>query len=290
MSSRGNASGTRGRASVVGIYLGTLTLANGLGDPGGLVSIPILFTLKDHLHLGPQSVAIFEAITLLPHYLAFLFGALRDRWRPLSGGDQAHLLLAAPVAACCYLWLATGPISYLKLLGAITLAMVAYQMVDTASQALMTTVGQRRAMTGRLSSLAEMLASVASLTAAIAGGWMIVHVSMQTVFLAAAALTALVFLHGVWLPREVFAKPENPPVRNFSIRSVTMVFARRGVWLTLAVFILFSFSPNWGTPLFYYLTDKMKLSAEAFAIFRAAAFAGSAAARLRTACCAHGSH
>ena len=63
-------------------------LTLGLAEPTGLVSLPLLFWLKDGLGLTPQSVAVFEAVALAPLYFGFLFGFLRDRWRPLGRNDR----------------------------------------------------------------------------------------------------------------------------------------------------------------------------------------------------------
>ena len=114
----------RGRREIV-LYFGLLMTTLGLADPLGVVHLPILFTLKDKLGLRPPSVAVFEAIIMLPVYLGFAFGHLRDSWRPRGWGDRGYFVLAAPVAACSYLWLAASSVGYAGMLVAVLLIMAA---------------------------------------------------------------------------------------------------------------------------------------------------------------------
>ena len=56
-----------------------------------------------------------------------------------------------------YLWLAAVPLGYAQLLTGILGAMIAYQMLDVASGALVTVIAQRESATGKLSALWEMM-------------------------------------------------------------------------------------------------------------------------------------
>jgi len=255
----------------IGVYFGLLMLSNGLGDPTGLVSLPVLFLLKDHLHLGPAAVAVFEAITLIPHYCSFLFGVLRDRWRPFGLGDRGYLMLAAPVAVGCYAWLAAGPVSYGRLLAGMVAAMIAYQMLDVASQALLTRVAQREAMTGRLSALTEAVETAASVICMLAGGWMAARWSPGAPFLVAAAFTMAVFVQAFWRPASCFSADRggNEKGTGRNVRPLAQLLRQRGWWITLTILLLYNFSPGWGTPFLYYLTDKVGLSSEAFGVCKA---------------------
>lgn len=175
------ATGMRARHQI-SLYFGVLLFANGMGDPTGLLTLLVLFILKDHLRLAAPAVALFEAITHIPYYGAFLFGLLRDTWSPFRCRDRGYLLLAAPLGVGCYVWLAAVPLSYAHLLGAIFAAMIAYQVLDAATQALLTRVAQREAMTGRLSALLEAIETIVSVVAMLFGGWMVSHWSPEVFF------------------------------------------------------------------------------------------------------------
>ncbi|HTM49139.1 MAG TPA: MFS transporter [Bryobacteraceae bacterium] len=257
------------------IYFGALLFFNGLGDPTGLISVPLLFILKDRLHAGPEAVAVFEALTLIPAYGAVLFGLLRDRWSPFGRRDRGYFALAAPVAVASYLWLAAVPLSYAALLSGIIGAMISYQMLDSAIAALVTTVAQRESATGRLSALSETIETVVHIVSVLAGGWMVSHLTTRTIFLLAGAFTVPIFLQAFWSPAAVF--PKYPPAEQEPEAESVKALLRKvspKLWPVAIILLLFNFSPGWGTPLYYYLIDKVHLSSAAFGVCRAVQYVG----------------
>src|ERR1700683_3435234 len=138
---------------IVGYFL-LLFLAGGLGAPTGIAAIPIGYFLKDNLHLSPVELALFVAIAGVPAYFGFLPGFIRDRFRPQVMGDRAYLLIGAIFALAAYLFLGMASIGYSTLLYATLIAGIAYLIIITAAQAMMTGVAQAHLMTGRLSVVA----------------------------------------------------------------------------------------------------------------------------------------
>ena len=259
-------------------YFIPLLFFSGMGDPTGLINLPVLFILKDRLHSTPEAVAIFEAVTLIPAYAAVLFGVVRDRWNALGRRDRGFFILSAPAAIACYLWLAAMPLSYANLLGGVTAAMIAYQMLDAATAALVTTVGQREAATGRLSALNETIETVVSIVSVVAGGWMVSHLATRTIFALGAALTLPILVQAFWSPAAIFPK-RSADESEHELESLREFFQKlipesRKLWPVAAVLVLYNFSPGWYTPLLYFLTDKVHLSSEAFGICRAVQHGG----------------
>src|SRR6266851_5361806 len=119
-------------------YFAILNVAMGLGSPQGIASIPISYFLKDSLHLSPVLFAVFIAIVSTPVCVGFVFGFIRDRWRSARWGDRQYLFVCATVAAGGYLWLATSTIDYFKLLSLVFVVVIAYVMIFSSAQALMT--------------------------------------------------------------------------------------------------------------------------------------------------------
>ena len=65
----------------------------------GLIGLPILFFLKNRLHLTAQEIATFNLWASIPLYLSFIFGFIRDRWSPMGTGDRRHLITFGVIAA-----------------------------------------------------------------------------------------------------------------------------------------------------------------------------------------------
>src|SRR5271156_2299765 len=85
------------------LYAGLLLLLINLAAPsGGLIGLPVLFFLKNRLHLSAHAFAQFNAWLGVPLYLSFLFGFLRDRWSPFGAGDRGHLVLFGAASAAIY--------------------------------------------------------------------------------------------------------------------------------------------------------------------------------------------
>ena len=258
----------------------------GLGDPTGLINLPILFTLKDKWQAGPQAVALFEALVMVPAYAAVLFGVLRDHWSPFGRRgwfgqrDRAYLVVAAPLATLGYLWLVEASAGTVPLLVGVMGVMVAYQMLEVSCWAMVTTAGQRASATGRLSALWEAVETLVRIVSVLAGGWLAAHASLEASFMLAALLTLPVFALAFVGPRV-----KDAPVAIVAVegqagdadwRQLWRRLRERGepLWPVAAVLFLHSFSPGWGTPLLYYLTDTVHLSSDAFGICRAAQHGG----------------
>jgi hypothetical protein len=244
-------------------------MATALGDPSGLLALPLQFTLKDRLGLSPQSLALFEVITFIPVYLGFAFGFLRDRWRPFGLGDRGYLLMGGPLAIGCYLWLASSEPSYLPMLAAVFLAMAAYQLFDVASDALLTAVAQRHCMTGRLSAIMEGTEALPGILAVIAGGWMASQTSLHLPLLAAAICSFVILAHAVWYPREAFVE-ETAQTSESHRAALARLWNHRPLRAVVVVGGVWNLSLAWGTPYLFFLADDLRLSSEVLGLSRAA--------------------
>ena len=144
--------------------------------------------------------------------------------------------------------------------------------------ALVTVVAQREAATGGMSALNETIETVVGILSVLAGGWMASHFTPRTTFLLVAGLTLPIFLQAFWSPAAVF--PKNLPVEeDQESESLRELFRRlipegKKLQLVAIILMLYNFSPGWGTPLFYYLTNTVHLSSEAFGVCRAVQYGG----------------
>src|SRR3954463_12921232 len=67
-----------------------------------LIAVPMLFFLKNRLHLTASQTAFFALVTSIPLYLGFVFGFIRDRWSPFGLGDRGHLMVFGTLTAAIY--------------------------------------------------------------------------------------------------------------------------------------------------------------------------------------------
>jgi len=259
----------------LGAYFGLLLLTLGLAEPTGLVNLPLLFWLKDGLHMKPEAIAVFEAVALAPGYFVFVFGFMRDRWKPFGGSDRGYFILTAPLAIAVYCLLPATNMSWSLLLVGMLALVIAFESLGATTEALMTTAAQRLVMPGRLSAvseLGEMLPSVASM---LIGGWLAIHAGLRLTLLLGATLTLFLLIQSLAAPPIVFASRQATE-REGNGQALRRLVRHPGLWPVLAILLVWNFSPGWGTPLLFFLSDRVKLSPEVFGAVRAAWFASSA--------------
>jgi predicted MFS family arabinose efflux permease len=250
-------------------YFLILSLAGGLGAPTGIAAIPIGYFLKDNLHLSPVDLAIFVAVTGAPAYISFLPGFFRDRYRPRAMGDRAYLLIGATIALAAYAYLAAASIEYSNLLFATLIAGVAYLIVLTAGQALMTGVAQAHQMTGRLSVVAGVGTYMPAVLSALLGGWLVARVPARVTFIVAAIVTVVIALQAFWRQAAVIAFEKLRANPETGLAAISRLMRYRPIWPAAAIFFLWNFGPGWGTPMFYHLTETVKVSSQLFGTFTA---------------------
>jgi len=253
------------RGAILGYFL-ILCIAGGLGNPGGLALIPISYYLKDNLRLSPVELAWFGVIASIPGYFGFLPGFVRDRFRPRLMGDRLYLLVGATIAVASYLYLGRTSLNYSRLLYATLIASVAYLIVASGSQALMAGVAQGHLMTGRLSVVAGVATYVPAVISAGLGGWL-AHLPTHSTFLIAAGVTAVIALQSFWRLGAVIAFEQSEIRSETSIAAIVRLARHRPIWPAAVIFLLWNFGPGWGTPMFYHLTQTVKVSSQVYGTF-----------------------
>jgi MFS family permease len=250
-------------------YFAVLNIAIGLGSPLGIAAIPINYFLKDSLHLSPVRLSVFLAIVSLPVIGGFIFGFIRDRWRSARWGDRQYLLVGAVVAASVYLWLAGSTITYFKLLSLVFIVIIVYVMIFAAAQALMTGVAQAYGMTGRLSVVFGFGFFTPAVLSALAGGWLVAHVSVRGTFLIAAGVTLVIAVQAFWRLKAANEFESFLGSGEKGLAALRRLIGHRPLWPAAAIFFLWNFGPGWGTPMFYHLTERVRISSELFGTFTA---------------------
>ncbi len=250
----------------IGLYFLVLLLISNLGLPGGLSAIPINFFFKDQLKLGLERIALFGFLMGIPIYIGVVLGLLRDRWQPLGGRDRAYMLVLPPLAAAGFLWLSTQPLSYRNIFVVILYCGFCGVLLSAAMQGLMAATAQRYALPGRLSAVFGVAVFLPPIISNYVGGWLTAHVRPQLVFQLCAGLILLVMLFSVWRPHSVRISGLSQKSHTFEDLKVDVgrLIRHRPLYIPAMILFLWNFAPGWGTPLFFYLTEHVKLSSETF--------------------------
>jgi MFS family permease len=142
-------------------------------------------------------------------------------------------------------------------------------MIFASAQALMTGVAQAHGMTGRLSVVFSFGYFTPAVISALAGGWLVAHASVRGTFLIAAATTLVIVVQAFWRLEAAteFESSLTPHENGFA--AIRRLIRHRPLWPAAAIYFLWNFGPGWGTPMFYHLTEHVRISSELFGTFTA---------------------
>ena len=248
------------------LYLGILIVLLAFGGPsGGLIDIPISFFLKNRLHLEAHQVAHFRLVAAIPLYLSFVFGFIRDMWNPLRMRDRGFMLLFGGICALLYLGFALVPMTYATLLLAVLVLTTSFLFVASAQNGLTSTIGQQHAMTGQISAVWNVFASIPTVAALLIGGTLSglledrnADQAARILFLVGAAIMTAVSLFALWKPKDVFEHvhaergPDVHPVND-----IKRLFGHWRIYPALLIWWLWNFAPGSATPLQYHLQNTL---------------------------------
>lgn len=225
----------------------------------GVANLALRFLLKDHLHLSATDLAAYFAVTKLAWYCKPFAGLLADKV-PLFGSRRKGYLVGCSIVAAA-LW-ATLPLAHdsRALMFWLVLAInFALMMVHTALGGMLVEAGQSLGATGRISAVRSGVESFGFLLAGLTGGWVAAYLGHGGFLINAVLMAALAGLFATALKE----KPVDPAAREkskWSLAQLPELFRHRTLWAAAGFWVLVKFSPGFGTPLFYYQSETLRLS------------------------------
>lgn len=229
----------------------------------GLIATPVSFLLKDKI--TPVQLSQFGFLTDSPYFIGFMFGFLRDRWRPFGHGDRGYFLFLPILLAIVYAWVAFSPHTYGNLVvGMIGISALA-ALLGAASQGLLAALGKDYGMTGRLAVVALVTARGGMLYTSELGSRFGENIQLAALVSAAVCLTMILF--AVWHPRSIFKSKDEVFVNVIPEGigpAISRLLRHGAVYLPALAIFLFEFAPGWGTPLLLYLTNHKGLTEAQF--------------------------
>jgi hypothetical protein len=247
-------------------YLGLLIVLLAFGSPaGGLIEIPLSFFLKNKLHLEAHELAQFRLVSAIPLYLSFVFGFIRDTWSPFRMGDRGFMLVFGLVTAGLYVFFSFIPVTYATLLFAITLLTTSFLFVASAQSGLASTLAQQHAMSGQISAVWNVFASVPTVAALLIGGSLsdlLEHKSADEaagyLFLVGAAIMVSVAVYAIWKPSSVFENIYNEHKSAAQpLADIKRLVRHWPIYPALLIWLLWNFAPGSATPLQYHLQNSL---------------------------------
>jgi hypothetical protein len=227
----------------------------------GLVWQPLSYFLKQSEGWDPVRISVSLAVLDLPWIIKPLYGAVSD-FVPLFGYRRRSYLLVANIAgAAAFAWvgLASAPAT---LIPALTVTSLAMAIASTLCGALLVEAGQRFGASGRFVNQQWLWYNIAQRAAVLlAGGLLEWFAPLAALHWAAwlAALAPLAVVGTLGLVREQRAPLDLPALRR-RLAALVSAFRTRNLWLVACFLFLYYFSPGFGTPLYFQMTDRLAFS------------------------------
>jgi predicted MFS family arabinose efflux permease len=221
--------------------------------------LPVTLFLKNHLHLGAETVSVFMFLTLMAWNFKPLAGLISDCF-PFMGTRRRHyLMFAAFFGGLSWLLILILPKTYTLLLWLLIFMNVMTMMCSTVLGGLMVEVGQKFGVTGRLAAHRTAIMSLAGLVSGPVGGYLAGRAFGWTAGLCAGLLFCLIPF--VWI--NLKEKPN--PKRNLTVwrdtgTQLKILMRSRVLWWAVAMNVLLYIRPGFGTPLLYYQQGDLHFS------------------------------
>jgi len=234
----------------------------GIGQAkSGIVWVPLTHFLKEARGWGPTEISASLAVVDLPWVIKPLYGVLSD-FVPLFGSRRrGWLILASLAGTAAFVGLAmTGTPA--GIVPALVLASVALAIASTLCGALLVENGQRTGSSGAFVNQQWLFYNLAMIAASVVGGQLAQRLAAPDALHTAAWIAAVAPL--AVLPALLLIHEERAAIDLAALRhrfgALLRALRSRVLWLIAAYLFLYYFSPGFGTPLYFHMTDRLGFS------------------------------
>jgi MFS family permease len=234
----------------------------GIGQAkSGIMWQPLSHWLKVSLHWDPVTISASLAILDLPWVIKPVWGAISD-FVPLWGYRRRPYLVLANIAA----FLAFAGVATIDtttaMIPALTVTAFAMAISSTLCGALLVETGQKNNTTASFVNQQWLWFNIAQMITVLIAGYLIEYLSPIGAVHAAAGIAAvapLAIVAGVWLIQEPRASIDMQALRE-RFDALLSVFRNRDLWFVAAFLFLYYFTPGFGTPLYFQMSDHLGFS------------------------------
>jgi MFS family permease len=234
----------------------------GIGQAkSGIMWQPLSHWLKESLHWTPVTISASLAILDLPWVIKPLWGAISD-FVPLFGYRRRPYLVLANIAAfLAFAWVGTIDTTT-SMIPALTVTAFAMAISSTLCGALLVETGQKNNSSAAFVNQQWLWFNIAMMITSVVAGYLIEFLSPLGALHAAAAIAAiapLAIIGGVWLIQEQRARVDLEALRE-RLAALVSALRSRDLWFVAGFLFLYYFSPGFGTPLYFQMSDRLGFS------------------------------
>lgn len=243
-------------------FFAIVYVVEGIGQAkSGVIWQPLAHFLKQTQGWDAVKISVSLAVLDLPWIIKPLYGAFSD-FVPLFGYRRRYyLILANAVAVLAFGWVAMIS-SPAALVPALTVTAFAMAISSTLCGALLVEAGQKHDASANFINQQWLWYNIAQMVAVLLAGYLIEILSpVQALHTAAwiAAVAPISIIANIWLIEEPRARLDLPALRQ-RLAALVSAFRTRNLWLVAGFLFLYYFSPGFGTPLYFQMSDRLGFS------------------------------
>lgn len=248
---------------VLMFFFALVYFAQGIGQTGGLIGQPLSYYLKEALGFTPSQIAGWMAILIIPWTIKPIYGLISD-FLPIRGSRRKSWLMIMNMLAAAGFVMLMGATSIQSLVAALLVASFGTAFSDVVCDALMVETGRETGKTQQFQGTQWMWMAMASIFSSILGGYLCEWFAPAGALHTAALITIFaplsVFAFTWWFIRDT----ERAEVSVAQFKSTGRAYLqtlKSPKILFVALFVFFwNFSPGFGTPFYFFMTDTLKFS------------------------------
>jgi MFS family permease len=227
----------------------------------GIVWLPLTYFLKQTQGWDPVQVSVSLAVLDVPWIIKPLYGLVSD-FIPLFGYRRRYYLLGANVAGIAS-FAAVGILSQpAALISALTVTSIAMAISSTQCGAILVETGHKLGGSARFVNQQWLWYNIAQMAAVLLGGGLLEFLpplaSLHTAAWVAAAAPLSILAAALLVPEDRTAL--NLQAFRSRARALLDAFRTPALWMVAGFLFLYYFSPGFGTPLYYQMTDRLGFS------------------------------
>jgi MFS family permease len=243
----------------------------------GVMWQPLTHYLKQTQGWDTVQIAASLAVLDVPWVIKPIYGIISDFLPLLGYRRRSYLLLANAGAVAAFLW-TTQVLAPSAIVFALLLTAIAMAMASTVCGALLVENGQKHNASAAFINQQWLWFNVAMMVGSLLGGGVIEILPAAGAALHAAAAIAavapiLVIVSCIALVDERHATMNVAEFRR-ALHGFLATFRSRMLWLIAAFLFCYYFSPGFGTPLYFHMTDTLQFSQTTIGMLSSVSAAG----------------
>jgi folate/biopterin transporter len=242
----------------------------------GLARLAVSFFLKDDLGLNPAQMSALTGVAALPWVIKPILGFISDSLPIFGYHRRPYLILSGLLGSIVWimlgtvvddLWSATVSLLLISLSVAISDVIVDSLVVERTRQESLKKAGSLQSLTWGTSTLGGLITAYIS-------GWLLQHLSNQTIFVITAVFPLIVaMVAGLITEKSVNKNDANKTAsKKFSIKQhsqeIWKAFKQKSILFPVVFIFIWQATPNADSALFFFITNDLGFGPEFLGLVR----------------------